>query len=151
MAQASTAAKTSPAATPKLRPTGVTVVAIFNILAGIGMFFLVFVAAVGSSASHSPDDDGLAAVIIVMAIPMGILYFVLAYGLLKGRPWAWTGTVILTIISIVLSVILIAGLSILSIINIILDAIILYCLYRPHVKTYFGKAVSSSGDPSEAQ
>jgi len=143
------AAPASTSATPKSRPTGVTLIAILNIIAGTSMFFLVFVAAVGSGASPSPDDEGLAAVTIVLSIPIGTLYFVLAYGLLKARPWAWTGTVVLSIITIVLNVIFIASLSILSIINIIIDVIILYYLYRPHVKIYFGKALSSSRRQSE--
>jgi hypothetical protein len=127
----------------------VTVVAILNFIAGISMFFLVFVAAAGSSASPSPDYVGLAAVTMALSIPLGILYFVLAYGLLKGRPWAWTGTVAVSIITIILNVIFIASASILSIINIIIDGVILYYLYRQHVKTHFGKAVSISGRQSE--
>jgi hypothetical protein len=115
-------------------PTGVTIIAILSILAGIGLFFL---AAIGGA-------------IAVILIPIGIVYFVVAYGLLKGRPWAWTLTVIISIITIVLNVFAIASpLWFLAIINIIFSGIILYYLYRPHVKAYFGKAVSSSGRPSE--
>jgi hypothetical protein len=107
----------------------VTVIAILSILAGIGAFIL---AAIGGAIG-------------VILIPIGIVYFVVAYGLLKGRPWAWTLTVIISIITIVLNVITIAILSILSIINIVFSGIILYYLYRPHVKVYFGKTTSSSG------
>jgi hypothetical protein len=105
------------------RPDGVTIIAILCILAGIGAFFL---GAIGGP-------------IAIILIPIGIVYFVVAYGLLKARSWAWTWTVILSIISIVLNVITIAFLGILSIINIVFGAIILYYLYRPHVKAYFGK------------
>ena len=114
---------------PASRPDGVTVIAILSILAGIGAFIL---AAIGGAIG-------------VILIPIGIVYFVVAYGLLKGRPWAWTLTVIISIITIVLNVITIAILSILSIINIVFSGIILYYLYRPHVKVYFGKTTSSSG------
>jgi lysylphosphatidylglycerol synthetase-like protein (DUF2156 family) len=84
-------------------------------------------------------------------IATGILSFVVAYGLLKGRRWAWTLTVILSIISIVLAAISIAAGSIPSIISIIISGIILYYLYRPHVKAYFGKTVSASGPSSAGQ
>ena len=84
-------------------------------------------------------------------IAIGILSFVVAYGLLKGRRWAWTLTVILSIISIVLAAISIAVGSIPSIISIIISGIILYYLYRPHVKAYFGKTVSASGPSSADQ
>jgi len=84
-------------------------------------------------------------------IATGILSFVVAYGLLKGRRWAWTLTVILSIISIVLAAISIAAGSVPSIISIIISGIILYYLYRPHVKAYFGKTVSASGPSSAGQ
>jgi len=84
-------------------------------------------------------------------IAIGILSLVVAYGLLKGRCWAWTLTVILSIISIVLAAISIAAGSIPSIISIIVSGIILYYLYRPHVKAYFGKTVSASGPSSADQ
>jgi hypothetical protein len=77
-------------------------------------------------------------------LALAIVSFVVAYGLLKGLGWAWTVTVILSIISIVLNAISIAAGNIASIISIIISGIILYYLYRPHVKAYFGKGVSPS-------
>jgi|SRR5215218_1033111 len=115
--------------TPKSRPTGVTIIAILNIIGGIIMLF------------------GAIALIIIgwIFVVIAIVSFVVAYGLLKGRGWAWTLTVVLSIISIVLNAISIAaGNIIASIINIIISGIILYYLYRPHVKAYFGKGVSPS-------
>jgi hypothetical protein len=125
---------TTAVVTPLSCPDGVTVIGILSILAGIGTFILA----------------AIAGAIGVILIPISIVHFVVAYGLLKGRPWAWTLTVIISIIAIVLNVLTIAILSILSIISIIFEAIILYYLYRPHVKAYFGKTVSSSGRSSEA-
>jgi uncharacterized membrane protein (DUF2068 family) len=75
---------------------------------------------------------------ILLAI--GVLSFVVAYGLLKGRSWAWTLTVVLSIISVVLNVISIATGNIASIVSLVISGIILYYLFRPHVKAYFGKA-----------
>lgn len=75
-------------------------------------------------------------------LAIAIVSFVVAYGLLKGFGWAWTVTVILSIISIALNAISIAAGNLTSIISIIISGIILYYLYRPHVKAYFGKGVS---------
>ena len=78
-------------------------------------------------------------------LAMAIVSFVVAYGLLKGRGWAWTVTIILSIISIVWNAITIAtAANFGGIISIIISAIIIYYLYRPHVKAYFGKGVSPS-------
>jgi hypothetical protein len=74
-------------------------------------------------------------------IAIGIVSFLVAYGLLKGMRWLWTVTVVLSIISIVLNAISIATGNIGGIVSIIISGIILYYLYRPHVKAYFGKVV----------
>ena len=160
--------------TPKSRPTGVTIIAILNIIGGIIMLLIgLGVAIAGAIIPFVPqselqqqqqqnlttDDIDLSQVppsflgggilaIGGIVIAIGILSFVVAYGLLKGRRWAWTLTVILSIISIVLAAISIAAGSVPSIISIIISGIILYYLYRPHVKAYFGKTVSASGASS---
>src|SRR3712207_325404 len=85
---------------------------------------------------------GIAFGIVLLAL--AIVSFVVAYGLLKGLGWAWTVTIVLSIISIILNVISIAAGNVASIISIIISGIILYYLYRPHVKAYFGKGVSPS-------
>ena len=75
-------------------------------------------------------------------IGLAIFSFVVAWGLLKGREWAWTATVVLSVISIVFGVVSLVAGNWLSIINIIISGVIIYYMYRPHVKAYFGKGVS---------
>jgi hypothetical protein len=87
---------------------------------------------------------GIGIAIGVVLLALAIVSFIVAYGLLKGLGWAWTVTVILSIISIVLNALSIAAGNIASIISIIISGIIIYYLYRPHVKAYFGKGVSRS-------
>ena len=95
---------------------------------------------------------------IVMVI--GIGYLIVSYGLLKGREWAWTITVVLTMISIIVQIVFIITTSILNaslhhdmntslyhlidqIIGIAINGIILYYLYHPSVKRYFKKSQHS--------
>lgn len=86
---------------------------------------------------------GIAFGIVLLAI--AIVSFVVAYGLLKGKGWAWTVSIILSIISIVWNAItLVTAANYGGIISIIISGIILYYLFRPHVKAYFGKGVSPS-------
>jgi hypothetical protein len=87
---------------------------------------------------------GFSIAIGIVLIAIAIVSFVVAYGLLKGRRWAWTVTIILSIISIVWNAITLAGGNFFGIISIIISAVIIYYLYRPHVKAYFGKGVSPS-------
>jgi hypothetical protein len=164
--------------TPKSRPTGVTIIAILNIIGGAIMLFgaiaLIAIGAIlptlppsvfnqseiqgnltaGQAPIPTPPGPppmvsqsllgGIGIAIGAVLLALAIVSFVVAYGLLKGRGWAWTITVILSIISIVLNVISIAAGNLASIISIIISGIILYYLYRPHVKAYFGKGVSPS-------
>jgi uncharacterized membrane protein (DUF2068 family) len=74
-----------------------------------------------------------------MLIVLGLSSFVVAWGLLKGKAWAWIVTIIITIISVVLNVISIVAGSIESIVGLIINGIIIYYLYRPSVKSYFGR------------
>jgi hypothetical protein len=81
----------------------------------------------------------------ITLIVIAIVSFIVAYGLLKGMGWAWTVALILSIISIVWNAVtLVTAGNLGGIISIIISGIILYYLYRPHVKAYFGKGVSQS-------
>jgi hypothetical protein len=142
----------------KSRPTGVTIIAILNIIGGIIMVAggLVLVAAgsflpslppstfEGSDLSGVPMSfvGGAAVAMGGVIVALGIVSFIVAYGLMKGIGWAWNLTVVLSIISIVLNVISIATGNFGGIISIIISGVILYYLYRPHVKAYFGKATT---------
>jgi hypothetical protein len=98
---------------------------------------------------------GLGAVYLVI----GIVYLVMVYGLLKGMKWAWTITIILTVIVIAMyitaeitgsisnnstigSMDWISNNSIIvKIIQFVFGLIptvgIIYYLYRPHVRSFF--------------
>lgn len=146
---------------PAHRPTGVTIIAILNIISGIAMLVGGLVLAAAGSILPSlsmPDSElsgvpswligtGAIAIGIIMII-LGIVSFIVAYGLLKGMGWAWTLTVVLSIISIVLNAISIASANFGGIVSIIISAIILYYLYRPHVKSFFGKGSSAPAPQS---
>jgi hypothetical protein len=175
------------------RPTGVTIIAILNIIMGIfimllgGIAFVVAGIVLSSLPPSVLEDESLAADYSVIddfskippsfigggpiaigsvMIAIGIVSFIVAYGFLKGMGWAWTVTIILSIISIVLSVIAIVTVHALvwlgtgiilpaetinpspppppfgAIASIIISGIIIYYLYRPNVKAYLGKAAA---------
>jgi hypothetical protein len=141
------------------RPTGVTIVAILNIISGIIMLIGgIALVAIGSVLPGALPDTGISGLPegafgalgvgmggIILAL--GIFSFVVAYGLLKGMGWAWTLTVVLSVISIALNAISIVSGNAGGIISIIISGVILYYLYRPHVKAYFGKGVKASTQP----
>lgn len=107
----------------KERPTGVTVVAVLKIIGGIMSSLLVDLGALG------PVLGGIALI-------MGIFSFVLAYGLLKGRSWAWTVTFIFTAIGILVGLVSLPF----GLIDLTINVMIIYYLTRAHIKEFFGKA-----------
>ena len=74
-----------------------------------------------------------------IGIAIGIACLLLAWGLYKAKGWAWTITVILAIISIIFSILGVGSGGFVNIINIVISGIILYYLYRPAVKSFFGR------------
>ena len=99
----------------------------------------------------------------IAIIIIGVGYLVVSYGLLKGKGWAWKITIVLTILSITVQIISGITNSILTasitndgsavaaglmgqIIGIAINLVILYYLYRPHVKAFFGKSSAKSTD-----
>jgi uncharacterized membrane protein (DUF2068 family) len=109
----------------KHRPLGVTVIAILTVIGGI-----IFLA------------SGLVLLIIgigIILLALGIAYLVMAYGLWKGRRWAWTITLIVSAIGIIVGIVSIIFDNLGGIITIIINAVVIYYLYRPNVKAFFGK------------
>ena len=109
----------------KHRPLGVTVIAILTVIGGI-----IFLA------------SGLVLLIIgigIILLALGIAYLVMAYGLWKGRGWAWTITLIVSAIGIIVGIASIIFDNLGGIITIIINAVVIYYLYRPNVKAFFGK------------
>jgi hypothetical protein len=143
----------------KYRPRGVTIAATVNIIVGVaGLFFGIgFIAqdAVLHPFIESAIDDlprrnlsadqastpGFGIALGAAFIPLAIVSFIVASGLLKGRRWAWTAALVLSIISMgwyafTVAIIPSNGGRTLGV---IIGAVTIYYLYRPHVKAYLGK------------
>jgi uncharacterized membrane protein (DUF2068 family) len=127
--------------TTKDRPLGVTIIAILTIIGGIG-FLISGITAVGV-APFLPDLGILSAAIGAVLIALGIAYFVMAYGLWKGKGWAWTITLVLSFIGIVLGIASIVTGNIGALFHLIINIIVVYYLYRPNVKIFFGKSTTA--------
>ena len=113
------------------RPLGVTIIAILAVLGGIGSLL-----------------SGLTVLAIIpmigiifggILIIIGLAYFAVAYGLWKGLRWAWVLTLIVSVIGIVVGIGSIIVGNVGSLFHVIVNAIVIYYLYRPNVKAYFGK------------
>jgi hypothetical protein len=86
----------------------------------------------------------MSAVTGVTILTLGIAFVVISYGLLKGKGWAWTVTVVLSCIGIALGLVSVVTGHLDGIINILINAFIFYYIYRPYVKSFFGKATTTT-------
>lgn len=133
------------------RPTGVTVLAVLNILGGIfgllaGAGFIGLAAL--STSSIASQVPGLASfsgastllyALGALALIFGILGIVVAIGFLGGKGWAWTFGIVVGVIVIVVDIVeTVIGFST-NVVGVIFQIIIIYYLTRPHVKAFFGK------------
>jgi hypothetical protein len=131
-------------------------------LAALGAFISVNPIDTTTTTTTSSSNIGAQFIGIISAAVGGVLlvigigYLVMSYGLLKGKGWAWTITIILIIIGVVIQIVSTSIGSVFtaslhnasnatsgivgSIIGIAINIVILYYLYRPHVRAYFGKA-----------
>jgi hypothetical protein len=145
------------------RPLGVSIIANFYIIAGI-------IGIVGIALSTTGAVKASSVTAVSLAESLYIL--VTGYGLRKAKGWAWTisiigifigfatGTyaIIFNLVPITRSISnqvgtaeasMVINIIIISIVIIFaIEIIILYYLYRPHVKAYFGKTTPRSVAPT---
>jgi len=127
------------------RPFGITLLAVLHILQAV-IYFVGGLALVALGAFIRRGFfgthrflHGLVSVIGVVLVIVGLLYLGLAWGLWTGKGWAWTASLILAVLGIIFSIIsLIAG-GVIALLVLVLDAVIVYYLYRPNVRTFFGE------------
>lgn len=138
------------------RPLGIAILAVLDIIGGIlGLFGGISMAALSTIIAEMMEEMGglpgfeglFGAAIEVMflvlgitAIIMGIVAVAVGWGFWKGTEWAWILGIALYAIGIILGVVSLAGGNVFSVISIIIGALIVYYLFRPNVKAWFGKA-----------
>ena len=128
------------------RPTGITIIAVLMIIGGIVLLFTgitpLFLGSLISIDSDSSTSElgFLIAIGGLVLVGLGIASLVVSWGLLKGKRWARTITLIISIIAIIIAIIsLVSSEDLIHIIEIIVYGIIIYYLYTKKVKLFFGK------------
>lgn len=125
------------------RPLGVTIVAILMIIEGI---FLIFGGIAGVAVGGIIAEELGIAIIAASSVglALGIAGLFIAWGLITGKGWAWIITIIITIIMAIVNIISIASGRYEHIFGLIINGVILYYMYRPQVKGYFGRTSIST-------
>ncbi len=130
------------------RPFGVTILAVLSGLAGVFLVLGGLLLVIGGSAAVGMDaamgGSGVGAIVGAVTgvlagilLVFGLINLVVAWGLWTGKGWAWW----LTVIGGVLNLLSILALNILGA---VIGAIVLWYMFKPHVKEFFGINVEFS-------
>lgn len=147
---------------PRRRPIGVTILAILEVLWGLLLLFVAFglfvIAFLTTDLELVEMIEEQVPGLIIESAPLifailggaflvfALISFLVAWGFLKGKGWAWTLAIIVAVLSIILNVItaLTQGFNVASLvslaISIVIPVIIVVYLYQPGVRAWFGKA-----------
>ena len=128
------------------RPTGITIVSILMIIGGLILLFTgitpLFIGSLISIDSDSSTSElGLLITIGgLVLVGLGIASIIVSWGLLKGKRWARTITLIISIIAIIFAIVsLVSNGDLVHIIPVIIYGIIIYYMFTDKVKLFFGK------------
>ena len=130
------------------RPTGITIISVLMIIGGIILLFtgitplfLGPLISIESSSDYAISELGMLITIGgLVLVGLGIASFIVSWGLLKGKRWARTITLIISIIAIIFAIISLASSGdLIHIISIIIYGIIIYYMFTDKVKLFFGK------------
>lgn len=133
------------------RPTGVTVLAILAIIYGIFSLLLALLGLLGSAllasgvaAQTIKYSAGTLAYATIADAVLGILYLAFGIGAFSLKRWAWTAGVVALVLDVIRQIVgfVIQGFSasriVGPIITIVIALVVLWYLFRPHVRAAFG-------------
>jgi hypothetical protein len=128
------------------RPTGITVISILMIIGGLILLFtgiapLVIGPLISIDSDYSTSSLGFLITIGGLALViLGIASLIVSWGLLKGKTWARTITLIISFIAIIFAIIsLVSSGELTHVISIIIYGIIIYYMFTDKVKLFFGR------------
>jgi uncharacterized membrane protein len=123
------------------RPLGITILGILHLIGGSAFLIFAIVGAAMLGVSGGMGYFGMFSAVIggIFLIMFGILAaleFVIAGALFSGKQWGRIIVIVLSIISLIMGLASLFG-NPFSIAAVVLDAFVLWYMWRPHVIAYF--------------
>ena len=116
----------------KKPPKGLVIIVILTIISGLILLAMSFVSFSVSSSLGSTALIGSSFLLI-----LGIASIIASIGLHKGKGWSWTLLLILSGFGAAGYLLNIVNGNTLSFVGLVVNAAIIYYLYRPYVRKYF--------------
>ncbi len=116
------------------RPLGITLVAVLQLLGSLIMILAGITIVFGSALVEI--DYGMTYGVFLFLF--GLIGLFVAIALFSGKSWAWYLILIFTLLSLISDIMSIVIGGPVSIISLVIHLVILYYLFRPNVKRFFG-------------
>lgn len=116
----------------------------------MAVFGAVMLGVSGGMGYFGMFSAALGSVFLIMFGILAAIEFAISGALFSGKPWGRMIVIILSTIGAVIGLISIVG-NPFSILSIILDAVVLWYMWRPHVILYFGITQPSQTISSESK
>ena len=124
-----------PSSMPR-RPIGVTIIAVLEAFAGVllllgGGAILGITSLMRAYGGAVGASRGLASVLGLLFVVVGLAVIFLAWGIWTGKGWAWMAALVIAVLSLVLHLISF------NIIGLVINGVVIFYLTRPSVRVYF--------------
>jgi uncharacterized membrane protein len=124
------------------RPLGITILGILHLIGGaistiMAVFGVVMLGISGSIGDFGIFSAALGGIFLIMFGILAAIEFAIAGALFSGKPWGRMIVIILSIIGAIIGLASIVG-NPFSILSVVLDGVVLWYMWRPHVIAYFG-------------
>jgi len=129
------------------RPTGITVLGILHLIGGAASLIMATAGATmlgmsGSMGYMSMMTVGFGSAFLIIFGILAAIEFMIAGALFSGKPWGRMVVIVLSVIGLIVGLASIAG-NPFSALSIVLDGVVLWYMWRPHVIEYFGGTVGT--------
>ena len=118
----------------KKAPFGIIIISTLTVISGLILFAMSFVSLMILSPLGPLRLMGSMFLLI-----LGTSSIIVSFGLYKGKGWSWTLLLILSGFGAAGYLLNIVNGQSFSVIGLVINAIIIYYLYKPHIRKYFGK------------
>lgn len=137
------------------RPTGISILAILDLIGGIFLAFVGIVVAAATSSgvlsslgySGYANLAGALEVVGGLFAVLGVIAILAGWGMWTGRAWAWTLAVVLYVLGALFSLISLLGGSLASVVGLLIEVFLLWYMFRPHVRAFFGRGMPAQPAP----
>lgn len=131
--------------TPKAGiPTGITVLGMLQIILGIilavfAVMVMVMSSVVGNYSYFGDMTSIVGGAITAVLMVLAAFSFLIASALFSGKKWGRTIVIVFSIVNLVMGAVSMMVGNVFGVGGIILNGIVLYYMWRPHVIAYFTK------------